>query len=109
MKTKLSFGARLAAVFCTLLIFLGVFATPSFANNKNNPPTPNIMQATEDVAASKPLTMEEVQERSKDGALNEVQGTADAEKMIKTQPIGTPDDEMARELDKALDKVTKTK
>lgn len=105
---------RFAIAVCTVLMFLGLAAAPSFAdglfssrNNSKQPETPtsDIMKDTEDIANpdKKPMSLEEIQART-NGGLNEIQGTADAEKMISDSQPGKPDSVFAQKMDKQMKK-----
>ncbi len=105
MATRRSLWMRLATVFCTFMMFMGLVAAPSFAADKRDKssPTPEIMDAAEKVADSSPRSMKEIQAQSK-GGLNGVQGTADYDKMEKDSQQDKPDNVVARKVDKVLDK-----
>ncbi len=96
------------ALMCTLLLFAGV--TPAQAGNM---PKSKLTEGTDQLqkidakaqtAIDKPATsLEEVEERSKNG-LNEVQGSADKDKMY-TSKSSKP--AVTDKLEKALDKMNK--
>jgi hypothetical protein len=96
------------ALMCTLLLFAGV--TPAQAGNMaKSKPTDGTDQlqkidAKAQTAIDKPATnLKQIEERSKNG-LNEVQGSADKDKMYtskSSKPV------VADKLEKALDKATK--
>lgn len=66
---------------------------------------PETISATEDVAEkAAPMGIKEVIKRNKNG-LNEVQGSADIDKMYKAD-TSKPGTALAKKIDKALDKVT---
>lgn len=102
---------RLVAAFCTFITVLGLMVSPSlaggiFGNNKQpETPTSDIMKDTEDIANpdKKPMSLEEIQARS-NGGLNEIQGTADADKMINESQPGKPDSVFVEKMDKQLKK-----
>lgn len=104
---------RLVTVFCAVIMCLSLVAAPSLADGmlggkKADSPTQNIMKAAEDIANpdKKPMSMEEIQART-NGGLNEIQGKADADKMINESKPGKPDSDLVRRMDKQMDKKSK--
>ncbi len=102
-----SLFTRLASAFCAVMLFLGLVASPSFAAARSvdskpaDTPTAEIMKAAEDIANpdKKPMSTAEIQART-NGGLNEIQGTADADKMINDSQPGKPDSAIAQKPDK---------
>lgn len=95
---------------CSTLLFLGLTMTPSFALQgsdltKGTAQMPESMKAAEDVAKSPPMSMEEVEERSKDG-INEVLGDADKDRMYKSN-TNQPGPAIVKDIKKAIDKAKK--
>jgi hypothetical protein len=91
-------------------LILGLAVTPVMAGSssvtKGTEQLPRIDAAAEKVAErSTPMRLEEIEARSK-GGLNEIQGSADANKMHKAD-TSKPGSAMAEKIDKALDKVIK--
>jgi hypothetical protein len=108
-----SLSTRLATVLCAVVMFLSLVAAPSlaggmFEGKKAESPTQNIMKAAEDIANpdKKPMSMEEIQART-NGGLNEIQGRADADKMIDKSKPGEPDSDLVRKMDKEMSKKSK--
>jgi hypothetical protein len=104
---------RLATAFCAVIMFLSLVTAPSlaggmFEGKKAESPTQNIMKAAEDIANpdKKPMSMEEIQART-NGGLNEIQGKADADKMIDESKPGKPDSDLLRKMDKEMNKKSK--
>lgn len=104
---------RLATAFCAVMMFFGLVAAPGFAGNMftnepSEPPTPNIMKDAEDIADpnKQPMNLDEIQART-NGGINEIQGTSDADKMIKSSEPGKPDNAIARTIDKEMKKAAK--
>lgn len=104
---------RLAKVFYTVIMFFGLVAAPSFAGGlfgtePSDAPMPNIMKDAEDIANpnKQPMSLAEIQART-NGGLNEIQGTADIDKMIDKSQPGKPDSEIVQELDEQVKKSTK--
>ncbi len=104
---------RLTTAFCAIIMFFSLVAAPSladgmFGGKKAESPTQNIMKAAEDIANpdKKPMSMEEIQARNK-GGLNEIQGNADADKMINDSKPGEPDSDLVRKMDKEMSKKSK--
>ena len=103
----------LFSMFSVLVIsaalILGLAVTPTMAAsniNKGTEQLPKIDAAAEQVAEkSAPMGLEEVEARS-EGGLNEIQGSADANKMHKAD-TSKPGPAIAKKIDKALEKVTK--
>ena len=106
MKLQRSIREFLLACLCVCVMVFGLIAAPAWAANQEESPTPNIQRAAEEVAGSEPLSLKEVQARN-EGGLNEVQGSADAEKMKNDSRNGKPDNVLARKVDKLLDKSAK--
>jgi len=97
-------------LFCSTLLFLGLTITSSFALQgsdltKGTAQMPESMKAAADVAKSPPMSMEEVEERSKEG-LNEVQGGADKDRMYKSN-TDKPGPAIVKDIKKAIDKAKK--
>lgn len=63
-----------------------------------------ILDKVEETLDSPPMSMEEVEERSSGGGLNEVQGTTDKNKMNKSSDSTPP---VVKDIEKALDKNAK--
>jgi hypothetical protein len=104
----------LFSMFAVLVIYaaliLGLAVTPSMAGSssvtKGTEQLPKIDAAAAQVAErSSPMGLEEIEARSQ-GGLNEIQGSADANKMHKAD-TSKPGPAMAKKIEKALDKVTK--
>ncbi len=104
-----SLFSMFATLICTAALVLGLVAAPSFAAGsdvtKGETQLPETISATEDVAEKPaPMGIEEVTERNKNG-LNEVQGSADVDKMYKAN-TSKPGTALAKKIDKALNKMT---
>lgn len=102
-----SLFSMFSLLFCSALLFLGLTMAPSLAVQgsdltKGTTQMPETMQAAEDVAKSDPMSMEEIEERSK-GGLNEVQGSADKDKMYKSN-TNKPGPAIVQDVKKAIDK-----
>jgi hypothetical protein len=104
----------LLSMFTVLVIsaalILGFAVTPTMAGSssvtKGTEQLPKIDDAAAQVAEhSSPMGLEEIEARSK-GGLNEIQGSADANKMHKAD-TSKPGPAIAEKIDKALEKVTK--
>jgi hypothetical protein len=103
--------SRFFIAVCAGLIFLltAVPTNPAFAAKSSPQDTPATVQldeitaASEDVAKAPPLGAKEVETRSEEG-LNEVQGAADADKMIKTAKPDQSGSAMANELTRRIRK-----
>jgi hypothetical protein len=104
----------LSTMFTTLVIsvtlILSLAVTPSMAGSsslsKGTEQLTKIDSAAEKVAErSSPMGLKEIEARSKDG-LNEIQGSADANKMYKSD-TSNPGPAIANKIDKALSKATK--
>lgn len=105
-----SLFSMFSLLLCSALLFLGLTMAPSIALEGSDPTKgtaqmPEAMQAAEDVANSAPMSMEEIEERSKDG-LNEVQGDADKDKMYKSN-TDKPGPAIVQDIKKAIDKAKK--
>ncbi|MBD2327993.1 hypothetical protein [Alkalinema sp. FACHB-956] len=106
-----SLFAMFSMFVCSAMLFLGLTMSPTLAAPASNPTEgtaqmPESMAAAEDVASkSAPMNLEEIEARNK-GGLNEVQGSADADKMYRSD-TSKPGPAIARKLEKAIDKVTK--
>jgi hypothetical protein len=107
---------RFATAFCAVMMVLGLVASPSFAggifSNNRQPeartpetPTSDIMKDTGDIANpdKKPMSLDEIQART-NGGLNEIQGTADADKMINESQPGKPDSVFVDKMNKEMKK-----
>jgi hypothetical protein len=112
-QSIVSLLTRLATATCAIVMFLTLVTAPSlaggmFEGKKAESPTQNIMKAAEDIANpdKKPMSMEEIQARNK-GGLNEIQGNADADKMIDKSQPGKPDSDLVRKMDKEMSKKSK--
>jgi hypothetical protein len=102
--------SRFFIMICTglMLLLTAVPASPAFAASAPQDATvqlDGITAASEDVAKSKPLGQKQVEARSEEG-LNEVQGAADADKMIKAAKPDQSGSAMANNL---IKKITKEK
>lgn len=104
----------LFSMFTVLVIsaalILGLAVTPSMAGSssvtKGTEQLPKIDAAAAQVAErSSPMKLEEIEARSK-GGLNEIQGSADANKMHKAD-TSKPGSAIAGKIEKALDKISK--
>jgi hypothetical protein len=104
----------LFSMFTVLVIsaalILGLVVTPSMAGSssvtKGTEQLPKIDAAAAQVAErSSPMGLEEIEARSQ-GGLNEIQGSADANKMHKAD-TSKPGPALAKKIEKAPDKVTK--
>jgi predicted PurR-regulated permease PerM len=95
----------ISALVLVLFILISIAPVQAAPTSKSMPTDgtaqlDKILEKSEDVSQSRPMSLEEVQQRANEG-INEVQGAADKEKMVKSKsskPI------LARELEKALDK-----
>jgi hypothetical protein len=123
-QSIVSLLARLATATCAFIMFLTLVTPPSLAVSMfegkkaeapsqntvkaDEVPTKNIMKAAEDIANpdKMPMSMEEIQARNK-GGLNEIQGNADADKMIDKSQPGKSDSDFVRKIDKELSKKSK--
>ena len=109
MSFRSLFSMFTVLVISAALIF-GLAVTPSMAGsssvNKGTEQLPKIDAAAAQVAErSSPMELEEIEARSQ-GGLNEIQGSADANKMHKAD-TSKPGPALAKKVEKALDKVTK--
>ena len=109
MSFRSLFSMFSVLVISVALIF-GLAATPSMAGSssvtKGVEQLPKIDEAAAQVAErSAPMGLDEIEARSQDG-LNEIQGSADANKMHKADP-SKPGPAIANKIEKALDKLTK--
>jgi hypothetical protein len=109
MSLRSLFSMFTVLVISTALI-LGLAVTPTMAGSsritKGTEQLPKIDAAAEKVAErSSPMGLEEIEARSK-GGLNEIQGSADVNKMHKAD-TSKPGPAIAKKIDKALDKMTK--
>jgi hypothetical protein len=104
----------LFSMFSVLIIsaalILGLAVTPIMAGSssvtKGVEQLPKIDEAAAKVAErSAPMGINEIEARSQDG-LNEIQGSADADKMHKADP-SKPGPAISKKIEKALDKLTK--
>jgi hypothetical protein len=104
----------LFSMFTVLVIsaalILGLAVTPSMAASskltKGTDQLPKIDAAAAEVAErSAPMGLEEIEARSKNG-LNEIQGSADANKMYKAN-TSKPGPAIAGKIEKAFDKIAK--
>ncbi len=105
-----SLFSMFAVFVCAAALIFGINATASLAGtsslSKGETQLDQTTAATEDVAGKPaPMGLEEVEARNKNG-LNEVQGSADADKMYKADR-SKPGPALAKKLDKALNKITK--
>jgi hypothetical protein len=81
-----SLSMMFSMMILSVALFLGLTMSPSLAAKMSDPTQgtaqmPETMKAAEDVANKPvPMTIKEIEERNK-GGLNEVQGSADADKM----------------------------
>ncbi|OKH14143.1 hypothetical protein NIES592_12495 [Fischerella major NIES-592] len=78
------------AFTCALLLFSNAFPAAAIQSYQSNPTeaTDQLLETqrqTDEVAKSAPLGLKETQQRTSGGGLNEVQGTADAEKMNRPE------------------------
>jgi hypothetical protein len=105
-----SLFSMLTVLIISVALIFGLSVNPSMAGSssvtKGTEQLPKIDAAAEKVAEkSGPMGLAEVEARSK-GGLNEIQGSADANKMHKAD-TSKPGPAMAKKIDKALDKVIK--
>ena len=122
-----SLFSMFSLLLCSALLFLGLTIAPSLAlhssdqtsnqkidqrSEQGSDPTkgtaqmPESMKAAEDVAAkSAPMSIEEVEERSKDG-LNEIQGDADKDKMYNSN-TDKPGPAIVEDIKEVIDKAKK--
>ncbi len=105
-----SLFSMFSLLFCSALLFLGLTMAPSLASQGSDPTQgttqmPETMKAAEDVAKSAPMSIEEIEERNKDG-LNEVQGDADKDKMYKSN-TNKPGPAIVQDIKKAIDNAKK--
>ncbi|WP_310424640.1 hypothetical protein [Chamaesiphon sp. VAR_48_metabat_135_sub] len=94
----------------SVALLLGLAVTPTMAGSssvtKGVEQLPQIDAEAGKVAEkSAPMGLEEVEARN-EGGLNEIQGSADANKMHKAD-TSKPGPAIAKKIDKALEKVTK--
>ncbi len=78
------------AFTCALLLFSNAFPAAAIESYQSNPTeaTDQLLETqreTDEVAKSAPLGLKETQQRTSGGGLNEIQGTADAEKMNRPE------------------------
>lgn len=106
MNSAKSIIRRFVTFLFAVVLFFGVATAPSFAADQKASPTPNIMKATEELVDTKPMNMEEIQERTA-GGLNEVQGTADYKKMKNDSRMGEPDNIVASKMEKTAKKLSR--
>jgi hypothetical protein len=109
MSFRSLFSMFSVLVISVALIF-GLAATPSMAGSssvtKGVEQLPKIDEAAAKVAErSAPMGLDEIEARSQNG-LNEIQGSADVNKMHKADP-SKPGPAIANKIEKALDKLTK--
>ncbi len=103
--------AMLSIMVCSIVLIFGLIVAPSFAAKKADTKTqgkaemPEITSAAEDVAKSPPMSLDTIQARGKDG-LNEVQGSADADKMYSSR-MDKPGPAIAKDAKKALSKAAR--
>lgn len=95
-------------ISAALIIGLGV--TPTIAGSSSVTKGTEQLNKIDDAAAkvaerSSPMGSDEIEARSQNG-LNEIQGSADANKMYKADP-SKPGPAIAKKIEKALDKLTK--
>jgi hypothetical protein len=97
----------LSVLVCTLLFLVNTIPaqagnTPKSRPTEGTTQLNQILDKAEDAAKSAPMSLKEVEQRSKTG-LNEVQGAADKDKMKS----GDSTPPMVKKLERAMDKVTK--
>ena len=103
--------AMLSIMVCSIVLVFGLIVAPSLAAKKVDTATqgkaemPEITSAAEDVAKSPPMSLDTIQARGKDG-LNEVQGSADADKMYSSR-MDKPGPAIVKDAKKALSKTAK--
>jgi hypothetical protein len=99
----------IAALICSVALNFGT-AAPSIAGSSSITKGTEQLTQIDDKAAkiaerSSPMGLAEIEARSKNG-LNEIQGSADKNKMYKAD-TSKPGPAIAEKIEKALDKVTK--
>jgi hypothetical protein len=102
----------IVAIACTLLFLSNAFPAVAVGTNKSNPKeaTTQLLETqkrTDEASAKPPLGAEEQIEATKGGGLNEIQGTADIDKMKRPENSGnatTVEDEVKNLLDKVTGK-----
>lgn len=98
----------LSALLCAVLFFASSF--PALAGKsaltKGTVQLDKIEQKTQEAIDSPATSLKTIEERSKGkGSLNEVQGTADRDKMIRSNDTELP---VVKQAEKALDKMKKS-
>ena len=109
MSFRSLFSMFSVLVISVALIF-GLAATPSMAGSssvtKGVEQLPKIDEAAANVAErSSPMGIDEIEARN-EGGLNEIQGSADADKMHKAD-TSNPGPAISKKIEKAFDKLTK--
>jgi hypothetical protein len=108
MSFRSLFSMFTVLVISVALIF-GLSVNPSMAASSDvTKGTDQLLKTDAEaakVAEKGPMGLEEVEARSQ-GGLNEIQGSADADKMYKAD-TSKPGPALAKKIDKALDKVVK--
>jgi hypothetical protein len=99
-----------SVLIITVTLILGLAATPVMAGSSSVTKGTEQLNKIDDAAAqvaerSSPMGLEEIEARSK-GGLNEIQGSADVNKMYKAD-TSKPGPAIAKKIEKALDKITK--
>ena len=109
MSFRSLFSMFSVLIISAALIF-GLAVTPSIAGSSSVTKGTEQLNKIDDAAAqvaerSTPMGLAEIEARSKNG-LNEIQGSADANKMNKAD-TSKPGPAIAKKIEKALDKITK--
>jgi hypothetical protein len=96
----------LSALLCAVLFFASSFPAIAgkSASTKGTVQLDKIEQKTQEAIDSPATSLKTIEERSK-GSLNEVQGTADRDKMIRSNDTELP---VVKQAEKALDKMKKS-
>lgn len=105
-----SLFSMFTALVISVALILGLAATPSMAGFSSVTKGTEQLNKIDDAAAqvaerSSPMGIDEIEARSK-GGLNEIQGSADANKMYKAD-TSKPGPAIGKKIEKALDKLTK--
>lgn len=105
-----SLFSMFSVLVISVALLLGLAVNPSIAGSssvtKGVEQLPKIDEAAAKIAErSAPMGIKEIEARS-EGGLNEIQGSADADKMHKAD-TSKPGPAIAKKIEKALDKLTK--
>jgi hypothetical protein len=105
-----SLFSMFTALVISVALILGLAVTPSMAGSSSVTKGTEQLNKIDDAAAqvaerSSPMGIDEIEARN-EGGLNEIQGSADANKMHKAD-TSKPGPAIAKKIEKALDKLTK--